>query len=483
MVSFKKLAAGISLLSLLLNPSLCFAALDANIIWEVRTTGNANNSCGFKSGASGTDYSQQNSVQITRTDLVIGNPTTTSLTSAGTPFTTAEVGNLINITAGTGFTTGYYEITAVDGSNVATVDRSAGTAGSTGGTGYVGGACVSFDTAVDNGVGGNDFYVKAGTYNETVSVTALTDAPNGNETRFIGYNTTRTDQPTGANRPLIDCASTRTNGITFTNMDGISIENFIVEDCTGDGILVTNSAGDELRFVNVLSRNNGSDGWDVGRDATWIGCESHGNTGEGINPSNTRTYILLGNYLHDNGSRGIENGTGSVNLTVGNIFDSNSNDGLHENGAALMHLNNTFYNNTGAGSDGYSASASASENVSGKVVVNNTSSSNGQYGFNFTNASVTSYFNFNNYFDHTTELNNVSIVRETNTGDTDPLLTNPASGDFTLQSGSPLEDAGLGVDKFTGVTGDYHWNIGASQDDTQSGGSGVGVSALEGGLE
>jgi hypothetical protein len=48
--------------------------------------------------------------QIAYTDLVIG-ATTTNLTSAGNPFTSAHVGNTINITSGT--TTGFLDIGAV----------------------------------------------------------------------------------------------------------------------------------------------------------------------------------------------------------------------------------------------------------------------------------------------------------------------------------------------------------------------------------
>ena len=97
-------------------------ALAAAIVWEVRGgAGNDNNGGGFKTGASGTDRSQQDAAHISRTDLVIGVDTAT-ITSVATPFTSAEIGNLIQITAGTGFTVGFYEITAV-AATVATVDR------------------------------------------------------------------------------------------------------------------------------------------------------------------------------------------------------------------------------------------------------------------------------------------------------------------------------------------------------------------------
>lgn len=87
-------------------------ALSAATEWDVRTTANDLNGGGFNVSATGTDYSQQDSPQITFTDLVIG-ATTTQLTSALTPFLSAHVGNIVNVTSGTGFTTGRYQVVSV----------------------------------------------------------------------------------------------------------------------------------------------------------------------------------------------------------------------------------------------------------------------------------------------------------------------------------------------------------------------------------
>src|SRR3990172_522671 len=100
-------------------------ALPATTVWEVRTDGNDANGGGFVTGASGTDRSQQAAAQIAYTDLVIGG-TTTELTSAAFPFSAAEVGNILNVTGGTGFTTGWYQVVSV-AAGVATKDWSVGT--------------------------------------------------------------------------------------------------------------------------------------------------------------------------------------------------------------------------------------------------------------------------------------------------------------------------------------------------------------------
>src|SRR3990167_5004487 len=108
-------------------------ALPATTVWEVRTDGNDANGGGFVTGGAGTDRSQQAAAQIAYTDLVIGG-TTTELTSAAFPFSAAEVGNILNVTGGTGFTTGWYQVVSVAAGG-APVGRGGGAGGGAGGGG------------------------------------------------------------------------------------------------------------------------------------------------------------------------------------------------------------------------------------------------------------------------------------------------------------------------------------------------------------
>lgn len=105
---------------------------DGNLVYRIHgDTGNDLNGGGiFGAGTFITS-------PIIRTDLVLGTGGTL-LTSAATPFTSAELNHTIHIASGTGFTVGTYLITAVSGST-ATIHASAGTPGSTGGVGRVGG--------------------------------------------------------------------------------------------------------------------------------------------------------------------------------------------------------------------------------------------------------------------------------------------------------------------------------------------------------
>jgi hypothetical protein len=184
-------------------------ALPATVQWDVRSGGNSANGGGFNPGATtpGTDYSLQNSAQIAYTDLVIGG-TTTQLTSAGNPFTSAHVGNLINITGGTGFTTGRYHINSVS-AGTATMDRAVGTAASTGGTGNLGGS-LALPTNPTSLVSGQIIWIQGN--GATYTLTATTSASVG--VSYIGYKTTHGDNPTGSDMPTITTATSSIHLLT-----------------------------------------------------------------------------------------------------------------------------------------------------------------------------------------------------------------------------------------------------------------------------
>lgn len=198
----------------LIFASTSYAAIGAATVWEIRQDATANNvnGGGFDSGAAvpGTDYSQQAAAQDYGTDLACadGDVATPTVTSATHNFVAADEGNIIHITAGAGWTAGWYTITDT-AANGAILDRACGTDGAkTGGTWYYGGA-MSLNSRLDDDffeqlVAGNIVYVKysATPYalGETVSVAAsgTSDAP----IKMLGYNTTRGDGET-TTRPTI----------------------------------------------------------------------------------------------------------------------------------------------------------------------------------------------------------------------------------------------------------------------------------------
>jgi hypothetical protein len=177
-------------------------ALSGSIMWEVRTTGSDNNGGGFKTGAAGTDYSQQNSAQKSGTDLAIHASDNTKVQPVAAGVAAADVGNVIQITAGTNFTVGFYEITAQDGTYW-TLDRAVGTTGSTGGTYAMGGALATFETGVSLlTVNGMFLWVKnTATYSPVGNEIAM---PSGTfqTVGVAGYGTTRGDGV----RAIFDCS-------------------------------------------------------------------------------------------------------------------------------------------------------------------------------------------------------------------------------------------------------------------------------------
>lgn len=215
------------------------AALPAATTWEIRTAGNANNGGCFVAGASGTDYSQQDANQYTFTDLVL--VTTTTVSSASHAFDANDIGNCLHITAGVNFTAGFYQIVS-QAAGVATLDRAAGTMGSTGGTFFVGGAVVSLATVLGVTTSFNTVWMKN---DATYSVAAgISDNTTGLVVR--GYGSTRGDQTrvtlqaTANSITILTISNAGLFGAVFTDI------NFDCASRTGVAAISTNNGAGKL---------------------------------------------------------------------------------------------------------------------------------------------------------------------------------------------------------------------------------------------
>src|SRR3989338_8129890 len=442
-------------------------ALPATTVWEVRTDGNDANCGGFVTGASGTDRSQQAAAQIAYTALVIGG-TTTELTSAAFPFSAAEVGNILNVTGGTGFTTGWYQVVSV-AAGVATMDRSVGTGGSTGGTGNLGGAFLTIAQGLTlSTVAGMMVYVRGGTYNIT---TALSPASLGGayRTRLVGYATTRGDldrtlstvagmmvyvrggtynittalSPAslgGAYRTrLVGYATTRGDlgqpiisvtaaidgltpglGWTFENLelDGTSVGLRGVNPTTVHGTLVNCHIHHFVQYGLSASYEY----WSL------IRCEvDHNNNGIWSNAVGG----VMDCWVHDNTSDGVAVFT--TGRVTGNVIANNGGHGLIYNYGGLI-LNNILYGN---GGDGIRATQSYSFNIGAGVCENNILVNNGGYGINQPTAQTHAdypWIDYNAFYNNTSGARqnvNASPHDVTLTGDP---FTNAAGNDFSLNN-------------------------------------------------
>lgn len=218
-------------------------ALSSTIVWEVRSAGNANNGGGYKTGASGTDYSQQNSAQYALTGLASAGSGNVVLSTAAAA---DMVGNVAQCISGTNFNAGFYEVTSVS----VGVSITFGTNGATsicsgvGASGVVniGGALLtlgSIGSATTGAVAGNLICVKAdGAYTVAATDTLAFSGTSTSPIRIIGYKTTRPTATTDGDGYL-----GRTNGngaLITTNLPALTYNSTFQLNATGSFLIVEN---------------------------------------------------------------------------------------------------------------------------------------------------------------------------------------------------------------------------------------------------
>lgn len=165
-------------------------AVNASAYWRIRIGGADTNGGGFDPAivGAGTDYTEQDTPQLTVTDLAATGAVTT-LTSATGGFTSAMVGNAISISGGTGWTTAArYFITAVTNSNTIVIDRAASAGAASGGTCRVGGALATVYLPTSSyAVAGNAVYVRGQGSNTPIDVDYFTNTQVNSGTSYLSY--------------------------------------------------------------------------------------------------------------------------------------------------------------------------------------------------------------------------------------------------------------------------------------------------------
>lgn len=164
--------------------------IHAGTQWEVRTTGSDTNGGGFSPtiASAGTDYSQQDTPQLSITDGVCTGNTT--LTSATGGFTSAMIGNVVYMSSGPTWRT----ISAVINTNTVTLAGNGPNA--TGMTCNVGGCLATPGRLSNLPVSNNRCWIKEGVY----TITTATPGPSGPyyqstniQVVVEGYSTSRGD--------------------------------------------------------------------------------------------------------------------------------------------------------------------------------------------------------------------------------------------------------------------------------------------------
>ncbi len=439
-------------------------ALATGTVWEIRANGTATGGGGFV--ATGTDRSQQDAVHATFTDLVIDGTTNTDITSATIPFASDDVGNIVNITSGTGFTTGRYEVKSV-ASTVATMDRSVGTLSSTGGNGVLGGAMTLIDANLEDLAAGNTAWIaNDATHTLSANIAMAQAGAVSTPIRIIGYNTSRDDlsDDTGT-RPLVAAGA---NSFTF---DGSHIQvSFLNVTTTASNGL--NLASTEGKFIYCKSNNtSGSARNAIKLSSTTnfaILCEGQSTNGDGFNVGADGTVTLC--YTHDSGNRGIF--TNGDNITIISCVIDTCAEGIRINTESNIVINCTIYNSSGTG---LRLNTGSESDVIINVIFDNCGT-----GLDGVSSADTSHNLINcNFSNNSTDKANWggTSINETALA---PGFTDAPNGDFTV--GSNMQSAGA---PFPGGLTAAAINIGLAQNKSGGGGgtikAGAGLQSLEGG--
>ena len=426
-------------------------ALNAAVIWEVRSTGNDLNGGGFKVGAAGTDYSQQNNAQKSGADLTMHATTNTKVSPVAAKVAAADVGNLIYIASGTNWTAGFYEITAQDGGDPGywTLDRSPNAAGDANlGTYKMGGGLASPGLVSAAAVGSNIAFIKYGSY----SITSATPSIAGgciagwSYGLVCGYDTTRTVSNQDANRPTLTLAAE----VSSATMVAVSSRRLIL-----DGAGNTSSRGCSA----LVEGCSGSNFTNSAFNSWAFNCHATGCSAVVAFASLAVGCTATGNSIASFGSYSFHCLAWANTATP---FYSSS-------APACIYC--SAYGNTGATTDGFYTLSS-----SGSIFLGCISEANGRYGFHGGATSYKQHYAINcaHYNNTSVGVYGVAVEIGTITLTGSPFV-DAVNANFALNNtagaGAACRAAGYPATFPLGLTASYR-DIGAAQHADPAGGGG-----------
>lgn len=436
------------------------------------------------------DYSRQTSAQFTYSDLIIDATTNTDATSVLKPFGKQQVGNIVAVSAGTGFTVQRVALTSIPSGAVGRFDKSLGTLASTLGVGKMGGAFASPGAAGGVHVSGSAVWIKYNATDFTVTSTSA-GASNGRfsfnagvslgvPTRVIGFDVTPGDET--ANRPTIKWGVNAASNPLFSLAGQFdSLENVIV-NCNLAGFTSTRGISlptgpANVRRVKIMNASaqainqSSSNSNDVLTNVEVTGCT----TATAISVAGGATMELHGCYIHDNTFDGL---TASItgNLIIENTIFANNKNGSSNSAIVVSTATRLFMDKVtvyNSGSHGVDLQVACSAHIA-----NSYFETNGGYGINVAAASGMVYLINNGYYNNTSGKYTAANINMRNVvGEIIPsvsALTNPGSGDFSLNNtgsaGAVLRAAAFPA-TFPGSSTNAYGDIGAGQHQDSGGGT------------
>lgn len=314
------------------------------IIWRVRTDGSVNNGGGYSDG--GTDYSQQAAPQLTVSDAA--SSSTTNLNSVTGGFTSAMIGNVVNVIG-----QGRRLIVAFVDTNNVTCDVAWGTF--SGATANVGGGLSGPEDGNLSYAPNDIVYIEGGIYNSTSPRPVIADGSAANGwISFIG----------------------NTSGSLASDCD-IEESNMPVFVCPSSSVpIFLLNAASRLRFRNIKTRHTASTrgtGWSsasgASRGIQWINCISEGCANGWYQPTNVHGSHWI-NCISVSGTYGWRCAAGSEGLAWnGCIAAANAGPGWRLEGDQYYVLKNCVAaNNSGANSHGIHFPNAATDQNSWSII-------------------------------------------------------------------------------------------------------------------
>jgi len=296
--------------------------------------------------------------------------------------------------------------------------------------------------------------------------------------------------PSGAAGAPITIAGYPAETVTLTagialqgNLDGsipqyLTFDHVIVQN-TNDAAFSVGATCHHIQFTNSEAQTFGSAGSMnvivIGSSTTYVsvlGSNIHGApigfdfgavTGHYGFYANGNHMVIDKNTIHDNtgygihmflsgGSMNVSDNTISNNIIYGNCTDDGArgqgmNAVILSNGSNNLFYNNVVVNNTGAQCVG-AVSISVTENA---MVYNNTIVNNAGEAItvntNAANPKIQNNILYSNTTNAVVDYGSINPTTDHNLT-TNPLFTNAAAGDFSLQAGSPAIDAGVPLAAF-----------------------------------
>lgn len=467
----------LSLIVTMVCVNVSYALVDNAAEWEIRATATAGNvnGCAFSSataGTTGVDGTQQDEAVMFSSDLSLGAGGNSVTSAGGAVFVDSHTGNALHITAGTGFTPGWYMITGV-AAGVATLFNSAGTVGSTGGTGRVGGACSLNSTTDDDlweaTAASNTIWIKLGEYSLGESVAISTDALVTLPTETIGYDTVR-GELMGTSLPHIDVGA---NSFTFAG-NNFNFRNLAITG-TGNNAF---STGQPATLFNVRISNTSSTS---GRAASNVSTNSRifrseitSTNGIAVSIGNNNSVIIAGTWIHDSNNGVFSSNSVGGEIYFANLFENYSSSAIfYTNNTApnIYAINNTFVS-THTGNTGTAIYINGVPPASPKDFVLNNIFTNHDIAINKRIGGGVGWDNGiytrNNFYNNTVNVSSTVNIADRNYF-LDPQFTDINTGDFRV--GANMQNLavpyGFGTSKSTSA-----FDLGAVQTENQTGGAG-----------